>query len=243
MSALDTSLPDASAAPAAARGLRPILRLGAPLVGWFLIYNLISIASVAMLGRLGNAAIAGVGAASAIYAAISALLFGVDTGVQAIVARTTGAGHAGRIAGVVAAAQAGAIPLAVVVGAATWAFGPSLVALILPDRAAAAAGAGWIRAAAPSAVLLAVTLPINAAWIGSGRPAIAMAVTAFLAPLQVALTFVLVLGLGPVRGLGAAGSAFAMAATMLAGLFIQLALGFRLIPGFLRVRPSGPAIA
>ncbi len=44
MSALDTSLPDASAAPAAARGLRPILRLGAPLVGWFLIYNLISIA-------------------------------------------------------------------------------------------------------------------------------------------------------------------------------------------------------
>jgi multidrug resistance protein, MATE family len=241
---LDAALPDSRPAiPAAFRRLRPIFALGAPLVGWFLIYNVISIASVAMLGPLGNAALAGVGVASAIYGAICALLNGVDTGVQAIVSRITGAGRAGRIADVLAAAHAGAIPLALVVGAATWIFGPALVAVILPDEAAAATGGAWIRAAAPSIVFLAVTLPINAAWIGSGRPAIAMAVTAASAPLQIALTFVLVLGVGPWRGLGAPGSALAMAATMLGCVFAEFGLALRLIPGFLRVRPRAAGIA
>jgi MATE family multidrug resistance protein len=241
---MDAALPDAGATSIARLGrLRPIFALGAPLVGWFLIYNVMSIVAVGVLGRLGNDAIAGVGVASAIYAAITALLNGVDTGVQAIVSRTTGAGRASRIADVLAAAHAGAIPLAVVVGAATWAFGPSLVALLLPDHTAAAAGGAWIQAAAPSTVFLAATLPINAAWIGSGRPAIAMAVTALSAPLQIALTFVLVLGVGPLHGLGAAGSALAMTATMLACIAVQLVLAFRLIPGFLRVRPRAAGVA
>ncbi len=217
----------------------PIFALGAPLVGFFMIYTAVNIATVGMLGRLGDAAIAGVGVGAAVYGAICALLYGVDTGVQAIVSRATGAGRAERIAAVLAAAHAGAIPLALVVGTATWALGPGLVALILPDHAAAAIGAGWIRLAAPSMVFLAVTLPINAAWIGSGRPAIATAVTAALAPLQIALTFLFVLGVGPVRGFGAIGGALALDAAMLAGAVLQVGLALWLIPGFLRVRPRG----
>ncbi|MGH6993266.1 MAG: MATE family efflux transporter, partial [Caulobacteraceae bacterium] len=144
---------DPSSAPSMRR-LRPILALGAPLVGCFLIYTAVSIATVGILGRLGNTAIAGVGAGSAIYGAICALLYGIDTGVQAAVSRVTGAGRAERIAVILAAAHAGAIPFAAAVAAATWAAGPGLVALILPDHAAAAAGAAWIRAAAPSMVFL-----------------------------------------------------------------------------------------
>ena len=226
-----------------AAGLRPIFALGAPLVGFFLIYNVMSIAAVGALGRLGDAALAGVAAASAIYGAMSALLNGVDTGVQAIVARTTGAGRAGRIADILAAAHAGALPLAIGDGAATWAFGPALVALILPDHAAAAAGGAWIQVAAPSIILLAATLPINAAWIGSGRPAFAMAVTAISAPMQIALTFAFVLGVGPLRGLGAPGAALAMDAAMLVQLLIQVGLALRFIPGFLRARPRGASVA
>lgn len=217
----------------------PIFALGAPLVGFFMIYTAVNIATVGMLGRLGNAAIAGVGVGAAVYGAICALLYGVDTGVQAIVSRATGAGRGERIAGVAAAAHAGGVPLAVVVGTATWAIGPGLVGLILPDHAAAATGGAWIRLAAPSMVFLAVTLPINAAWIGSGRPGIATAVTAASAPLQVALTFLFVLGAGPVRGFGAIGGAIAMDATMLGCVALQVGLALWLIPGFLRVRPRG----
>jgi len=240
---MDAAAPDTRPPPLAVIGrVRPIFALGAPLVGFFMIYTAVNIATVGMLGRLGDTAIAGVGAGSAVYGAICALLWGVDTGVQAIVARATGAGRADRIAGILAAAHAGAIPLAVVVGATTWAIGPGLVALILPDHAAAAAGGAWIALAAPSMVLLAMTLPINAAWIGSGRPAIAMAVTALSAPLQVGLTLVFVLGAGPFHGLGAAGAALAMDATMLACVFVQFGLALRLVPGFLRVRPRAAGV-
>jgi multidrug resistance protein, MATE family len=241
---MDASMPDAlPASDSVLRRVRPILRLGLPLTGFYLIQTAVSLASVAMLGRLGNAAIAGVGAGAAIYTAICALLWGVDTGVQAIVARTVGAGRADRIASILAAAYAGALPLALTTSAATWALGPRLVALILPDHAAAMAGGAWIAAAAPSIVLLAITLPINAVWMGSGRPAIAMAVTALGAPLQVVLTLLFVLGMGPVHGLGAPGSALAMDATMLAAAVVQIGLALRLIPGFLRVRPRDGGVA
>jgi Na+-driven multidrug efflux pump len=183
---------------AALRRMRPILALGAPLVGFLLVQSVVNIATVGMLGRLGTAAVAGVGAANAVFVSICALLWGVDTGVQAVVARATGAGRQARIADVLAAAHAGALPLAGVVAAGAWALGPRLMALMLPDRAAAAAGAAWIAAAAPSIVFLAATLPINAAWIASGRPAITMAVTGLLAPAQIALTLVFVLAVGAV---------------------------------------------
>jgi len=241
---LDAALHAARPAPPTSlRGVRPIFTLAAPLVGFFMIYTAVDIATVGMLGRLGNAAIAGVGAGSAIYGAICALLYGVDTGVQAIVARTTGAGRPGRIADVLAAAHAGAIPLAMAVAAVAWVIGPSLVAIILPDHAAAAAGGAWIVVAAPSMVFLAVTLPINAAWIGSGRPMIATAVTAVSAPLQVGLTFLFVLGWGPVRGFGAIGGALAMDGAMLACIAVQGGLALRLIPGFLSVRPRLGGVA
>jgi MATE family multidrug resistance protein len=241
---MDTASPDIRPAPSGAIGhVRPIFALGLPLVGFYLIPSVVGIATVAMLGRLGNAAIAGVGVSGAVYTAICASLWGVDTGVQAMVARVTGAGRSGRIADILSAAYACALPLALVVGSATWGFGPRLISLMLPDHPAAAAGGAWIAMASPSIVLLAVTLPINAAWIGSGRPAIAMAVTAMSAPLQVALTLVFVLGAGPVRAMGVAGSALAMDATMLVAVVAQVALALRLIPGFAHGRPRGADVA
>jgi Na+-driven multidrug efflux pump len=69
-----------------------------------------------------------------------------------------------------------------------------------------------------------------------------MAVTALSAPLQIGLTWLLVLGAGPVRGLGATGAALAMDATMLAGVVVQVALALRFIPGFLRRRPRAARV-
>ncbi len=214
-----------------------------PLIGFYLIQSAVGIATVGMLGRLGDTAIAGVGAAGAVYVAICALLWGVDTGVQALVSRETGAGRAERIAEILSAAYAVAVPVAVGFGLAAWFLGPRIIALMLPDRASAAVGGAWIAAAAPSIGFLALTLPINAAWIGSGRPALAMAVTALSAPLQIGLTFALVLGTGPLRGFGAMGAALAMDATMMAGVVVQFALALRLIPGFLKARPRRSAMA
>ena len=69
-----------------------------------------------------------------------------------------------------------------------------------------------------------------------------MAVTAASAPVQVGLTLLFVLGVGPFRGFGAPGAALAMDATMLAGVFVQGALALRWIPGYLRVRPRASGV-
>jgi putative MATE family efflux protein len=212
----------------AMRGFAPIMRLGAPLIAFFLVQSVVNLFCLAFIGRLGTATLAGVGGASAIYGVVLALLFGFDTGVQALVSRATGAGEAARLGGILGEALALAVPLGLGLSLALWSIGPSLLAGILSDPVAVSAGAAYLRAGAPTIVLLALTVPINAAWIGAGRPAIAFVVTGLTAPIQVGLTFLLVFGAGPVPALGVAGAGTASMLGCLAGAVLQLTLMRRL---------------
>ncbi len=211
-----------------AGGAGPIARLGAPLIAFFLAQNLANLFCLAFLGHLGTATLAGVGAASAIYGVVLALLFGFDTGVQALVSRATGAGEKVRLGGILAEALSVALPLGIGLSFALWSIGPKLLGGMLSDPIAAAAGAAYLRAGAPSIALLALTIPINAAWIGAGRPAIAFLVTFLTAPIQVGLTFLLVFGAGPVPALGVAGAGTATVLGCVAGAVLQLMLMLRL---------------
>jgi putative MATE family efflux protein len=206
----------------------PIFRLGAPMIAFFLVQNFANLACLALLGRLGDATLAGVGAANAIVGAVMALLFGFDTAVQALNARATGAGSRSGPGEVLADALSASIPLGVTIAAGVWAFSPAILAAMLPDPAAVRAGASFARAAAPSLVFLAVTTPMNASWIGSGRPAVAFLVTAVTAPTQVFFTWLLVFGAGPIAAEGAAGSGLAASLDTLVGLALQIALALRL---------------
>ena len=122
-----------------------VVRLGAPLIAFFLIQNLASLACLAFVGRLGDASLAGFGASSAIYGVVLALMFGFDTGVQALVSRATGAGEKARAGELLIDALAVSAPLGALLGVALWCFGPTLVAGMLHDPAAAAAGAANLR--------------------------------------------------------------------------------------------------
>lgn len=237
--------PTAAGLPRLAEQARTIARLGAPLIAFNLVFNAVDLAVLAMLGRLGNTALAGVGAAGAVYGVVLALLFGVDAGVQAIASRTTGAGRQNRLGEVLADAMAVAVPLAALLAALLWFVGPAAVTAIAPGPAAALAGSAWLRAAAPSLVFQACTIPINSCWIGSGRPAIAFAITALLAPIQVLLTILLIFGFGPIAPLGASGGAAALSLGALIGIAVQFTLAWRLkpIPGFLRSAPRLAGIA
>jgi putative MATE family efflux protein len=216
--------------------LRSILRLAAPLTAFLAIQSVASLASVGMMGRLGNGALAGVGAASAVYGVVLALMFGADAAMQATVSRRVGAGRAELLGQVLADALAVTLPLGVALAVGLWFAAPMVLSAILPDRAAALAGSANLRGAAPSLIGLAVTIPINACWIGSGRPHRAMLVTAVLAPVQIAATFAFVFGLGPLPAAGTAGAGAALSFVSLVGLVLQLFLASRngAVPGFPR---------
>jgi len=214
--------------------LAPILRLATPLTAFFAIQSATSLASLAMLGRLGDRALAGVGAAGAIYGVVLALLFGVDAAVQATVARRVGAGRGDRLGQVLTDALALATPLGLALAALAWFAAPALVSAVLPEARSAAVGAAYLRGSAPSLLFLATSIPINSCWIGSGRPERAFLVTAIVAPIQIGVTFTLVFGAGPVASLGAAGAGWAASFAALIGAALQLVLATRpgAVPGF-----------
>jgi putative MATE family efflux protein len=218
----------------------PILRLGAPLIAFFLVQQLANLIGVAFYGHLGDAALAGVGAAGAILGVVMALLFGFDTGAQALISRAVGAGSPSRPGEVLADTLAGAIPLGALLAVGLWAFGPTVLAILIHDKAALAAGSAFLRASAPQLLFLAVTTPINAGWIASGRPGVAFLVTVITATAQVGFTWLLVFGVGPIAAEGAAGVGMAGTLDTLLGLCLQifLALRLRLVP-----RWAAPSLA
>ena len=221
-----------------------IAALSAPLVAFFLVQNAVSLATLAMVGRLGDAALAGVGLANALYALLLALLFGLDTGVQAVVSRTTGAGARERMGATLANGLAIAVPLGVVLALTAWIAGPPILGAMLGDPAVAAAGGAFLRTAAPSLLLLSVTIPFNAYWIGSGQPGVAFGVTLFVAPCQVLLNLVLIHGAGAIPGLATAGAGLAVTLASLIGFLAQTLIAARLrpIPGLFKSRPDRAGI-
>ena len=228
----------------AATPLRRALGIGGTLIAWYLLQTLVSVITLAILGRLGDAALAGMGAAGVLYAMAMALLVGFDTGVQAITARLVGAGEGAQLGRVINEALVASAPFGVLLAFGFWRYGAAAVGLMLRDPAAVSAGSAFIAPEAASLAFLAVTIPFNAIWIASGRPWVTFWVTVVTASLQALLTVWLVFGGGPVAPMGIAGAGLAGSLDTFAGLVIQMALSLKAlpIPGLLRTRPSGRGV-
>ncbi len=215
-------------------------RLAAPLIGFFFVQNVSSLVCLSIVGRLGDASLAGIGAAGAFYGVVLALLYGVDTGVQAMTSRAVGAGDEARRGEILTAALVGSTAFGALLAGLVWWFGPQIVRLMVSDPAAALAGARYIAAFAPSLLFLAITIPIDAGWIGAGRPGAPFLVYLLLAPAQVGLTLLLVQGAGPLAPMGAAGAGLAgtLSAAVCVGLQAGLAMRLWRVPGLFARGPS-----
>jgi putative MATE family efflux protein len=214
-------------------------RLAVPLVAYFFIGNAIGIATLAMVGRLGDSAVAAMGIGNVAFSFLMALTYGFDTGVQALASRATGAGARDLAGRILTEALAVSIPFGVVLCAICAAYGPRFVALLTQDHAVAAQAGAYLIGAAPSLIFIATTTPFNSYWISTGVPRITFFVTAITVPAQIALTWPLVLGAGGMHGFGVGGAGFAVTAGTFFGLIIQFTLGFGLKPieGLFRYRP------
>ena len=199
--------------------------LSLPLIAFLLIQTAAGLAAIAIVGRVGTGAVAGMGIASAVYGLLLALLFGVDTAVQAMVARATGAGAPKRAGQILTNALVLSAALGSALSLAAFAAGSPLVSVLAPIGTVDA-GASYLRAAAPSLFFLSLTIPMNAYWIASGRPGIAFGVSAVTAPLQICLTAILVLG----ESLGTKGAGLAIAFATLAGAGLQALLALHVYP-------------
>jgi putative MATE family efflux protein len=222
-----------------------VARLSAPLAGFSLIPSVVNLLVLGMIGRLGASALAAVGAASSIYLVALSMLFGLDTAVQARVARSVGAGRRDRLGLILGEALTIAVPLGLALALAVSAGAPPLLRAMLGASEATDLGAAYVRAAAPSLVFLAATIPTNALWVGSARPVLPLVVALATAPIQIFASLALINGAGPLPALGLAGSGAGQSISTLVGLGLQMALVLRRsgAPDVLRHRPTGAGVA
>src|SRR5699024_1140580 len=84
---------EAAPAPYLRKRRRVALRLALPIIAGMLTQSLLNLVDAALVGSLGEAALAGVGLGGYAFFMITAVVFGLSSGVQAQTARRFGEGH------------------------------------------------------------------------------------------------------------------------------------------------------
>ena len=220
--------------------VRIIFSLSLPIVLILLAQTLMGLIGIAMVSHLGDAAVAGIGVATALLSTLMAVLFGIDTGVQALVARRVGAGES--LAAAVALNDALAIATAgglllVVLG---YGAGPALFVLIANDPAVVAWGLPYLNAALPMLLFLGASFAFGAYRNGVGTPRYTLLVVAIQLPCSALFSYLLIFGSLGLPRLETAGAGLAATLAALVALAVHLVLASRIapVPGFLRTRPS-----
>ncbi|MPZ35315.1 MAG: MATE family efflux transporter [Rhodospirillales bacterium] len=219
---------------------RTILGLALPIVLVLLAHSLVNVINLAMVSHLGDAAVAGVGIANALFSMLMAVLFGIDAGVQALVAQRVGAGQV-RLAGVVlndALVIAGTAGL--LLALLGYAAGPGLFRLVSSEPAVTAHGLAYLDAALPMLLFLGASFAFGAYRNGSGRPHYSLVVAAIQLPFSALFGYLLIFGACGLPRLETAGAGLGTALAALVGLAVHWCLASHIAPvsGFLRTMPD-----
>ncbi len=219
---------------------RAIVLLSIPMVLEMAMESLFALVDVFFVSRLGMNAVATVGLTEGMLVLVYALALGLGMGVTAVVARRTGEGDPD---GAARAALQG-IVLATLVGILLSLPGLLAPAWILEVMGASpevvAEGTGYTRLMVGGNVVIMLLFCINAAFRGAGDATMALRSLWVANGVNIVLCPVLVMGVGPVDGMGVTGAALATLIARGCGVVYQLAHLFR--PGG-RVELAGMALA
>lgn len=221
-----------------------VLGLSLPSVLILLMHSLMNLIGIALVSHLGDAAMAGIGIAGALFSMLMAVLFGIDTGVQALTAQRTGAGQLHRAGAVLNDAVAIAVVAGLLLAVAGYLAGPALFALATTDPAVAARGLPYLYATLPMLPFLGIGFAFSAYRNGAGTPRYSLLVAALQFPSNVLFSYLLVFGAFGLPRLDTAGAGLGATAAALVAVVAHLLLAWRIapVPCFGRTRPSWSGI-
>ncbi len=214
--------------------LRAILNLGLPVIGGMLSQSLLNLADTAMVGVLGMNALAGVGVGG--YAAFmaTALILGLSSAVQAMVARRSGEGRNGDLAlpvtGGVLLALIACIPLSLVLFCSS----ASILPLISSDPGVLEVAVPYFDYRVAGILAVGLSLSFRGYWNGLNRGWVYLRLLILMHLLNVIISFGLIFGVGGLPEMGAAGAGLGTTLALLLGALITGVATFRDI---LRNRP------
>ncbi|QFU01643.1 Multidrug resistance protein NorM [Halomonas sp. THAF5a] len=222
-----------------------ILRLALPIIGGMLTQSLLNLIDAALVGSLGEVPLAGVGIGGYAMFLITAVVFGLSSGVQAQAARRHGEEDWGRRALplnaglVIALAVAGPLTLLCLWQA------PALLALINQDPAVNAEAAGYFQWRVTSLVPVAMIFCFRGYWNGIQQTGLYLRIILVMHVINVVASLGLIFGLAGLPAMGAAGAGAGTSLSLFAGLAIWAGLSLRhaTTSGFLAERPRRGVLA
>ena len=216
-----------------------IVSLSLPIVLILLAQTLLGLATIAMVSHLGDAAVAGVGIANALFSMLMAVLFGVDTGVQALVAHRVGAGQIGLAGRTLNDALLIAVVAGVLLMALGYGLGASVFRMVTDDPAVTARGLSYLITALPMLPLLGCIFAFSAYRNGAGTPRYSLLVTLIQVACAIVFSDLLIFGAAGLPPMGTAGAGLGTTLATLLALLAHLLLALRSapIPSFLQAWP------
>lgn len=222
---------------------RQIFRVSAPMsVGIFSVLA-IGLADAFFLARAGDAALAAVGFVYPVIVAVSAFSVGLAAGANAALSQARGAGGSEGAVGRLAlhAAMLGLF-VGLTLGAAFWGLSPWLFGLLGARGAVLDNILAYLDFWIASFPVLVLTMVLNSAFRAAGDGVTAASVMVATALLNIALTPVLIFGIGPVPGMGMAGAGLGTFLARAAALALVVALALRRRMVVLGPRPLTGAV-
>jgi len=204
-----------------------ILRLALPIIAGMLSQSLINLIDAAMVGSLGEVPLAGVGIGGYAMFLITALVFGLSSGVQAQTARRHGEEAWERRAVPLNAGLLIALATAVPITALCLWQAPRLLALINQDPAVNAVAVAYFRWRVLSLVAVAMIFCFRGYWNGIQQTGIYLRIILAMHAINVAASLTLIFGYFGLPAMGPAGAGAGTTLSLFAGLAIWALLSAR----------------
>jgi putative MATE family efflux protein len=220
--------------------LRRIAALALPIVGGMVSQNVLNLVDTAMVGTLGDDALAAVSTASFTNFMCIAFITGLSSGVQAMAARRKGEGRDAETArplneGLLLALLIGLPGCLVLIALA-----PTFYPLVNDDPDVVSQAVPYLRARLGAMVAVGMNFAFRGYWNGIDRSRLYMNTLLVMHASNIAISYGLIFGVGPLPELGAQGAGLGTALATWLGTAVYFWLGLRhaRASGFLKVRPD-----
>ncbi len=224
---------------------RTILRLALPIMGAMLSQNVLNLVDTAMVGVLGPVALAAVGIGGFATFVGTAVVIGLASGVQIMVARRKGEGRESEIAvplnGGLLLALAAGVPLSV----ALLLLAPAIFPVLIGDADVIGQGVPYFQARLWGILAVGMNFAFRGYWTGINRPGLYMRTLLIVHGCNVAISYVLIFGKLGMPQMGTLGAGIGTTVSLFIGSGIYVLLGWRHARqgGFLRRLPDLGAMA
>ena len=216
-----------------------LLRLALPIMGGMLSQSLLNLVDAALVGGLGETALAGVGIGGYAMFMVTALLFGLSSGVQAQTARRHGEQVVARRAEALNAGLLIALFLAIPVSVAGLWQAPRAIAWLNGDDAIQRVAVDYFRWRIAGLLPVALIFCFRGYWYGIQRTDVYLRIMLVTQVVNVAASAALIYGWAGLPRLGPAGAGAGTTLSLLVGVLMWAMLSRRHARGngFLARRP------